>query len=177
MSPPASREKLDVESPQAREARLGGLLSSISTPNAAVQSTPAVSSFSNPIPSKPTALPESDALARVRAFLPQFRASNEELLARAAENPDSVDMEKINGGQAIAMDLGLGIFDAPQNPKSDLGPTVDSRPPADLAQDDEDDEDEEESDDTEDSSSDSSSDGDSASEEEKRSQLPLKKNT
>ncbi|WVW84067.1 hypothetical protein I302_106095 [Kwoniella bestiolae CBS 10118] len=128
MASTPDREKLEVESPKAREARLGNLLSSISSPSAeSLLPSP------NPIPSRPSAVPESDVLARARAFLPMFQASNQELLAAAAKNPDSVNIEKINGSQAIAMDLGLGVFDAPKDSKSDLGPEVNSKPPADLA--------------------------------------------
>ncbi|KAK8864509.1 hypothetical protein IAR55_001759 [Kwoniella newhampshirensis] len=161
------REKLDVESPQDREARLGQLLSGISTQGDEGRKSP--SSPINPIPSRPSAVPESDALARARAFLPLLQASNTELLARAAEDPDAVDIEKADGDRIIAMDLGLGVFDAPQNPSGDLGPIVDSRPPAGLRSEEREDDDdeesseeeeEEESDDDESSSEESSGSGD-----------------
>ncbi|WWD17184.1 hypothetical protein CI109_101622 [Kwoniella shandongensis] len=156
------REKLDVETPQDREARLGQLLSGITTQRDDRSKSPA--SPINPIPSRPFAMPESDALARARAFLPLLQASNVELLARAAEDPDAVDMEKADGDRVIAMDLGLGVFDAPQNPSGDLGPVVDSRPPAELQRGEGDSEDEDESE----SSSEESSESESESEDEKK---------
>ncbi|KAK6909943.1 hypothetical protein L486_00406 [Kwoniella mangroviensis CBS 10435] len=168
-SAPTTREKLDVESSQAREARLGSLLSSISSPSSDSPKGTSLPSPSNPIPSRPSAVPESDVLARARAFLPMLQASNQELLAAAAQNPDSVNIEKINGGNAIAMDLGLGVFDAPSDSKSDLGPVINCEPPAELAaQEQQNAEESEESDVT--SSSDSSSDSseDESEEEESR---------
>ncbi|OWZ81379.1 hypothetical protein C365_00353 [Cryptococcus neoformans Bt85] len=125
------RERLDVESPQDREARLGQLLQSISSnPNQSQESTPIKSL--NPLPSRPHVVPESDVLSRVRAFLPQFQASNDALFAQARENPDSVDIEKGQSGQYISMDLGLGVFDAPENPKGDMGPVIATQPPESL---------------------------------------------
>ena len=35
-------------------------------------------------------------LARVQAFLPQLEASNTDLLRRARENPESIDIENIS---------------------------------------------------------------------------------
>ncbi|OCF33001.1 hypothetical protein I316_05339 [Kwoniella heveanensis BCC8398] len=152
------REKLDVESPQAREARLGHLLSSISPSSSDKPSGSAPTSPINPLPSWPSALPESDAvLARVRAFLPQFQAANAQLLAKAADDPESVNIEKVNGDRAIAMDLGLGVFDAPRDSTSNLGPVVDSQIPEGLSE-------EHKSESEEDSSEESSSDSDSDSE-------------
>ncbi|WVQ99564.1 hypothetical protein IAU59_006700 [Kwoniella sp. CBS 9459] len=170
------RERLDVESPQAREARLGHLLSSIS-PSSPSENTTVSGPTSpvNPLPSRPSALPESDVLARVRAFLPQFQAANEQLLAKAADDHESVNIEKVNGDRAIAMDLGLGVFDAPQNTNSDLGPVIDSQVPEGLSKDQKS---ESEEDDSGDSSSDSDSDldsDDSSNEVEKASSQPSMK--
>ncbi|WVF71302.1 hypothetical protein IAT40_006105 [Kwoniella sp. CBS 6097] len=157
--PPAQRERLDVESPEAREARLGNLLSSISptSPGDGTSGSGPTSPV-NPLPSRPSALPESDVLARVRAFLPQFQAANEQLLARAADDPESVNIEKVDGDRAIAMDLGLGVLDAPQNSTSNLGPVVDSQIPEGMAED--------ENSESEDSSDEDSSDSDSESDSE-----------
>ncbi|WVQ80791.1 hypothetical protein IAT38_002896 [Cryptococcus sp. DSM 104549] len=160
MSNSPRRERLDVESPQDREARLGQLLSSISEPKQDQQSP---QSPPNPIPSRPFAVPESDVLARVRAFLPEFQASNNALLAQAAANPESVNIEKGEGERYIAMDLGLGVFDAPSNPSGDMGPVVDSRPPEGLEAKDEDENEEDESEESSDKSS-SSDDSDEESE-------------
>lgn len=49
-------------------------------------------------------------LARARAFLPQLAAANEDLLARAREDPESVSIENPSGAH-VAMDLGVGVFD------------------------------------------------------------------
>ncbi|WRT66502.1 uncharacterized protein IL334_003461 [Kwoniella shivajii] len=155
------REKLDIESSQARETRLGKLLSSITSPSAESPNTTQLASPPNPIPMKPSAVPESDVLARARAFLPMIQASNQELLARAAEDPDSVDIEKINGDHAIAMDLGLGVFDAPKGSKSDLGPMVNTQLPVGHSEDDDD----QGTGESSESSSSSESESDSAEEE------------
>lgn len=73
-------------------------------------------------------------LARVRAFLPDFQASTAALVQRATEDPSSVNLENVRRGErAIAMDLGLGVYDAPgaagresEMDKMGLGPVVDS---------------------------------------------------
>ncbi|WVQ72385.1 hypothetical protein IAR50_001937 [Cryptococcus sp. DSM 104548] len=126
MSSSPKREKLDIESPEDRQARLGQLLSNISVGSKSTETEPTIPL--NPLPSRPHAMPESDVLSRVRAFLPQFQAANEDLLKRAKEDPDSVDIEK-GQGQHIAMDLGLGVFDAPENPANDMGPIIESTVP------------------------------------------------
>ena len=41
-------------------------------------------------------MPYIKVLARVQAFLPQLEASNTDLLRRARENPESVDIENIS---------------------------------------------------------------------------------
>lgn len=70
-------------------------------------------------------------LARVRAFLPDFQASTNEILAQAATDPDAVNLERVRKGEgAVAIDLGLGVYDAPglkgKEAGSGLGPVVDS---------------------------------------------------
>ncbi|WWC70127.1 uncharacterized protein I206_104074 [Kwoniella pini CBS 10737] len=169
------RERLDVESSEERQSRLSNLLSNISSPTTESPEKPLPQSQTIQLPSRPEAVPESDALARARAFLPLFKASNNELLEKAAKDPNSVNMEKINGNQAIAMDLGLGVFDAPKEPRSNLGPEVDSQPPTDIAVDDEDDEDDPE--DSDDTSSLSSSEVDSTDEDTTNDTSPTVKSS
>lgn len=70
-------------------------------------------------------------LARVRAFLPDFQASTNEILAQAATDPNAVNLERVRKGEgAVVMDLGLGVYDAPglkgKEAGSGLGPVVDS---------------------------------------------------
>ncbi|KAE8537956.1 hypothetical protein D1P53_006022 [Cryptococcus gattii VGV] len=166
MSPNSpKREKLDVESSQDREARLGHLLQSISSTSNQPQGNTPINSL-NPLPNRPHAVPESDVLSRVRAFLPQFQASNDALLAQARENPDSVDIEKGQSGQYISMDLGLGVFDAPENPKGDMGPVIATQPPESLTRQQEDGDEERDSDSDRDDDSAESSSNESESEDE-----------
>ncbi|WVR06926.1 hypothetical protein IAU60_003962 [Kwoniella sp. DSM 27419] len=175
MAQPSGRERLDVESPQAREARLGNLLSTISSPNSGSIADPPGSGTTSPLnalPTRPYAVPQSDVLSRVKAFLPALQASNEELLARAAQDPESVNMEKLNGGRAVAMDLGLGVFDAPQDARADLGPMIDTRAPAGLSDDEAEvmDQEASENDDSMEESSESSSDSSDEDEDEDESE-------
>ncbi|WWC62116.1 uncharacterized protein I303_104706 [Kwoniella dejecticola CBS 10117] len=175
--PETPREKLDVESSEERQSRLSSLLSNISTPITQSNRPDAplnpITPMSNDSRSRPTALPESDALARARAFLPLFRDSNQQLLEKAAKDPNSVNMEKINGGQAVAMDLGLGVFDAPHDPTSSLGPIIDSHSPPGTAADPDNNEE-----DTEDTESDgtsftSGSESTSSDEDEEQEAAPV----
>ncbi|WOO79448.1 uncharacterized protein LOC62_02G002969 [Vanrija pseudolonga] len=114
------REKLDVETPESREARLGSLFSSLAQPG--TDADGGAPAFPLP-PSRPHAMPESDVLARARAFLPLLASSNAELLARAAADPSSVDIERADG-EHVAMDVGLGVFDVQGTPGAGLGPVV-----------------------------------------------------
>ncbi|GMK58142.1 hypothetical protein CspeluHIS016_0501740 [Cutaneotrichosporon spelunceum] len=82
--------RLDVETDDQRRERLGNLFSTLSSPG----SSPDVQDV--PFPSKPFAMPESDALARARAFLPLLAASNADLVARQA------------AGEDVAIDAALG---------------------------------------------------------------------
>ncbi|KAG6810180.1 hypothetical protein H0H92_012971 [Tricholoma furcatifolium] len=63
-------------------------------------------------PSRPHAVPQSDLIARVRAFLPELEASNAILEQQRQANPSSVDIESVeeDAQQYIEMNLGLGLF-------------------------------------------------------------------
>ncbi|KAK4687169.1 NOP protein chaperone 1, partial [Tremellales sp. Uapishka_1] len=115
------RETLDVETDADRQERLARLLASI--PSKPADETPVLTlPRSQP---KPFALPPSDALARARAFLPLMKSSNVELLEKARLDPKGVDIENVEDEQhVIAMDLGLGVFDAPANTQG-MGPVID----------------------------------------------------
>jgi len=69
----------------------------------------------------PTAETSSNLLARLDAFLPSLKASNEALLDQAARDPDSVDIEHLSPAQEgmepehIEMNLGLGVFALKKN--------------------------------------------------------------
>ncbi|WVO16110.1 hypothetical protein L204_103777 [Cryptococcus depauperatus] len=124
-----NRERLDIESPEDRKTRLGSLMTNIS------KSIPQQTSPINSLSGRPQALPESDVLSRVRAFLPRMQKSNDELLAQALRDPNSVNMENGQEEQYIAMNLELGVFDAPQNPSGDMGPVVETKIPEGLQRD------------------------------------------
>ncbi|KAL1409765.1 hypothetical protein Q8F55_003762 [Vanrija albida] len=109
-------------------------------------------------------------LARARAFLPLLASSNADLLARAAADPASVDIEQ-GEGPAVAMDVGLGVFDVRGEVGDGLGPLVErdagvweaAEAAADEGEEGEEDdegEDGDEGDEDEDESSDSSDDSD-----------------
>ncbi|ORY27898.1 hypothetical protein BCR39DRAFT_216462 [Naematelia encephala] len=126
---PSTRPKLDFETPEERQARLGNLFASISQPTTTHTTTEVLSSGG---PSAPKGLEtwnvgESDVLARARAFLPILQSSNAELLEQARKDPQSVDVENVDGQErVIAMDLGLGVFDVKHGEShADLGPEVD----------------------------------------------------
>jgi len=107
-------------------------------------------------------------LARVRAFLPDFQASTTAIMQQASLDPSSVNVENVKKGErAVAMDLGLGVYDAPGAGEGmegkGFGPVVDSDATALEGKEDDEDEDEDEDEDgevdTSDSSSSDSSDG------------------
>ena len=109
-------------------------------------------------------------LARVRAFLPDFQASTTAIMQQASLDPSSVNVENVKKGErAVAMDLGLGVYDAPGAGEGmegkGFGPVVDSDATALEGKEDDEDEDEDddmdgedEEEDTSDSSSSDSSD-------------------
>jgi len=122
-------------------------------------------------------------LARVRAFLPDFQASTTAIMQQASLDPSSVNVENVKKGErAVAMDLGLGVYDAPGAGEGmegkGFGPVVDSDASALEGKDDEDEEDDDEDDDKEEDeeeedTSDSSS-SDSSDEEEDTTKTAVK---
>lgn len=66
----------------------------------------------------------------------------------------------------IAQDLGLGVFDAPENPKGDMGPVIATQPPESLTHQQEDGDEERDSDSDRDDDSVVSSSNESKSEDE-----------
>ncbi|CDO76405.1 hypothetical protein BN946_scf184937.g19 [Trametes cinnabarina] len=108
-------EVLEVEDEEQRQERMHSLLSKLNT-------------RSNPGLSAPNGLqtlfdtgdkdifptgPPSDLLKRAQAFLPELAASNADLIRRARENPESVDIENVgeDAERYIEMNLGLGVFE------------------------------------------------------------------
>ncbi|RSH89195.1 hypothetical protein EHS25_002307 [Saitozyma podzolica] len=163
------RERLDVESPEGRQDRLGRLLSGVVTTSPTSPAAPGVILGSGPTPGARGVLEtfpvaESSALARARAFLPLMQQSNVELMARKAENPDAVDIEHTEGqDKVIMMDLGLGVFDAPGG--------VEGMPVRDIPEgygDGDDDEDDEDEDDSSDEEADEEGDEDMSDETDGR---------
>ncbi|KAK7437390.1 hypothetical protein VKT23_018635 [Stygiomarasmius scandens] len=67
---------------------------------------------------KTFAVPPSELLSRVQAFLPQMEASNALLSQKAQADPLSVDIEHVEDGveQYIEMNLGLGVFETKRSP-------------------------------------------------------------
>ena len=109
-------------------------------------------------------------LARVRAFLPDFQASTTAIMQQASLDPSSVNVENVKKGErAVAMDLGLGVYDAPGAGEGmegkGFGPVVDSDATALEGKEDDEEGDEDEDEDGEENTSDSSS-SDSSEEEE-----------
>ncbi|ORX40299.1 hypothetical protein BD324DRAFT_648883 [Kockovaella imperatae] len=119
---PSSRQRLDVEDDAARQARLGKIFSELSaSPRAGQAAFTAVIDQDR----RTFAVPPSDALARVKAFLPMLQSSNADLLARARSDPQAVNMEDTDGDdKVVAMDLGLGVFDVNDHQGGDFGPEV-----------------------------------------------------
>ncbi|TBU28195.1 hypothetical protein BD311DRAFT_758991 [Dichomitus squalens] len=108
-----AREVLEVEDEEQRHERMHELLSRVDGDAGA--SPPQVPrSFDFGDRSTFPDAPPLELLSRVQAFLPELAASNAELLRRAKEDPDSVDIEKFSEDQAqyIEMNLGLGVFES-----------------------------------------------------------------
>ncbi|KAI8973129.1 hypothetical protein BD414DRAFT_425179 [Trametes punicea] len=108
-------EALEVEDEEQRQERMHALLSRLNAasstgPNSG---TPLQRPLSFGDGSAFPAGPSVDLLQRVQAFLPELAASNAELLRRARENPESVDIENVGEDQEqyIEMNLGLGVFE------------------------------------------------------------------
>jgi len=79
-------------------------------------------------------------LQRIQAFLPQMEAANADLLQRAQNRPESVNIEQhdeedAGDGQYIEMNLGLGVFDirAPSSERSSSDKDCDSDVPSDIS--------------------------------------------
>ncbi|KZO95937.1 hypothetical protein CALVIDRAFT_598637 [Calocera viscosa TUFC12733] len=120
---------LEVEDDDARETRLGRLLAETASEDAqqsaggrksrgggrnGEQDLPLrLGRLNEPVPMPGTA---SNLLARLDAFLPSLKASNQALLDQAARDPESVDIEHLTPGEEgvepehIEMNLGLGVF-------------------------------------------------------------------
>ncbi|PCH37163.1 hypothetical protein WOLCODRAFT_167355 [Wolfiporia cocos MD-104 SS10] len=100
--------------PEDEEERLHRMHETFRKLNATTQNPP-FSAFQPPRLRDKTMFaiePPSDLLSRVQAFLPELAVSNAEISRRAQADPDSVDIENVEGGkQYIEMNLGLGVFD------------------------------------------------------------------
>ncbi|KAH9896506.1 hypothetical protein C8Q73DRAFT_780236 [Cubamyces lactineus] len=107
-------EVLEVEDEDQRQERMHSLLAKLnSSSNASGATLPSSRPFDLGGRSIHPIAPPMELLSRVQAFLPELAASNAELLRRARENPESVDIENIDEDQDqyIEMNLGLGVFD------------------------------------------------------------------
>jgi len=117
-------------------------------------------------------------LARVRAFLPDFQASTTAIMQQASLDPSSVNVENVKKGErAVAMDLGLGVYDAPGAAEGmegkGFGPVVDSDATALEGKEEEEEDDDMDEEDGEEDTSDSSS-SDSSEEEEDTTKTAVK---
>ncbi|KAL1939238.1 hypothetical protein VTO73DRAFT_10041 [Trametes versicolor] len=107
-------EVLEIEDEEQRQERMHGLLARL---NASSPESNGSTSMPRPFDlgdrSTHPAGPPLELLSRIQAFLPELAASNADLLRRAQENPESVDIENVGEDQEqyIEMDLGLGVFD------------------------------------------------------------------
>ncbi|KAI0354059.1 hypothetical protein OH77DRAFT_1426470 [Trametes cingulata] len=167
--PQHKTQVLEIEDEEQRQERMHSLLARLNA-----QSTSPHAGAS--APQRPFELgdrstlpagPPLELLSRVQAFLPELAASNAELVRRARENPESVDIENVGEDeeQYIEMNLGLGVFEhrgelPPGIPVADVDLDVKMHD-SDTSSDSEDDSDA--------SSSDSSSSGDSSSEDDSSS--------
>ncbi|KAI1792234.1 hypothetical protein LXA43DRAFT_1007205 [Ganoderma leucocontextum] len=106
-------EVLEVEDEEQRHERMHDLLSRINTSAPSVSSEPPQSFDFGDRSTFPVA-PPLGLLSRVQAFLPELAASNADLLRRAKEDPNGVDIENVGDDQAqyIEMNLGLGVFES-----------------------------------------------------------------
>ncbi|KZT57813.1 hypothetical protein CALCODRAFT_482816 [Calocera cornea HHB12733] len=121
-----SAELLEVEDDDARESRLGKLLAEKASehPQDVAEGKRSHVERSTELPlrlgrlSEPLPIPggASSLIARLDAFLPSLKASNQALLDQAARDPNSVDIEHLTPGEGgvepehIEMNLGLGVF-------------------------------------------------------------------
>ncbi|KAM5543866.1 hypothetical protein V8D89_002483 [Ganoderma adspersum] len=105
-------EVLEVEDEEQRHERMHDLLSRINASAPSVSSEPP-RPFDFGDRSTFSVAPPLELLSRVQAFLPELAASNADLLRRANEDPNSVDIENVDDDQAqyIEMNLGLGVFE------------------------------------------------------------------
>ncbi|KAG6866589.1 hypothetical protein C0991_002077 [Blastosporella zonata] len=106
------RETLEIEDEDARLKRIQSTLEKLNTTSTSSPSP------ANPFPlpterSKPHAIPPSDLLARVQAFLPTLEASNALLEQQRQADPASLDIENVgdDAERYIEMNLGLGLFE------------------------------------------------------------------
>ncbi|KAG6907014.1 hypothetical protein DXG01_010917 [Tephrocybe rancida] len=146
-----THETLEFEDEDARFKRLQSTLEKLNT-----NTSPLAAPNPFPLPTertRPHAMPTSDLLARVQAFLPDLEASNAVLEQQRQADPTSVDIENVedNAERYIEMNLGLGLFE--QRGKDDSG-----RGPAEI--------------DDDSTSSDSSSDSDSDDDDDSNDEGP-----
>ncbi|KAI0828534.1 hypothetical protein BC628DRAFT_1487827 [Trametes gibbosa] len=113
--PSDNAQVLEIEDEEARQKRMHSLFAKLE----ASSSGPNVGASAPPRPfdlgdrSTLPSGPPLELLSRVQAFLPELAASNADLIQRARENPESVNIENIgeDQGRYIEMKLGLGVFD------------------------------------------------------------------
>lgn len=90
-------------------------------------STTTASRLLSRVPPKIEAVPTSDLLSRVAAFLPQLAASNRQILQK---NPEDVNIEVLNGvegDEVIEMRLGLGVLEEQETQSDDSDDSEDSK--------------------------------------------------
>jgi hypothetical protein len=90
-------------------------------------STTTASRLLSRVPPKIEAVPTSDLLSRVAAFLPQLAASNRQILQK---NPEDVNIEVLNGvegDEVIEMRLGLGVLEEQEKQSDNSDDCEDSK--------------------------------------------------
>ncbi|KAI0706092.1 hypothetical protein BC835DRAFT_4129 [Cytidiella melzeri] len=162
-------ERLDVEDEENRQQRLYDVLMHLDkSTNPRQRDAPHSFDFGDS--STFMLEPPRELLSRVQAFLPEFAASTAEITRKAQDDPESVDIEKLqNEGPYIRMDLGLGVFEerkGASNSSADDSDTEMQEEDAKCA-----------SSSSGTSNSDSRSDSDSSDEYDSDSPLPRRKST
>ncbi|KAF5351335.1 hypothetical protein D9758_007973 [Tetrapyrgos nigripes] len=118
----SSVEMLEVEDQDQRAKRFQFMFERMNASSTASRTPTNVPEFKFDFGERKTfAVPPSQLLSRVQAFLPQMEASNALLAQKAQADPTSVDIEHVENGteRYIEMNLGLGVFETKKAPSDE----------------------------------------------------------
>ncbi|THU88753.1 hypothetical protein K435DRAFT_781923 [Dendrothele bispora CBS 962.96] len=119
---PRNVEMLEVEDDEQRAKRFQSVFERLNANSSTPSAPVGMPEFRFDFGERRTfAVPPSELLSRVQAFLPQMEASNALLTQKAQADPLSVDIEHVEDGveQYIEMNLGLGVFETKKSPSSE----------------------------------------------------------